>query len=385
MITASALPCNWLSRLLWLAGHAAGRSYGARIVELMTNEPTPQPTQPAAAPVPALNPGRDPWAEARRRYSVVGIALVVMVLCWIGLNILASQVLLLVWPDGQVPAWGIYLASSGPLYLIAMPLSMLAFMRVPALPTRQFRLGGARFVTLLLVCLPIMYAGSIVGMLLSALISGGQASNRLNETVLGSNPLVNLVFVAVLAPVAEEWLFRKQIIDRTRVYGEKTAILISALAFALFHLNLYQFFYAFGLGLVFGYTYMRTSRLRYSVLMHMIINFNGGVVAPWLLTQVTNTLHGSAAGADTGTMSDTAMMQVGAGVILFCIYGFMLLCLVIAGIVLLIVRRRRVVFYTAPMELPRGHVARTAFGNPGMIMYILLAVALTVAMTLLNG
>ena len=57
-----------------------------------------------------------------------------------------------------------------------------------------------------------------------------------------------------------------------RRYGEKTAIVFSALAFALFHMNLFQFFYAFGLGLIFGYVYTRTSRLRYSVLMHMLID-----------------------------------------------------------------------------------------------------------------
>ena len=51
--------------------------------------------------------------------------------------------------------------------------------------------------------------------------------------------------------------------------------------FGLFHLNLFQFFYAFGLGLMFGYVYMRTSQLRYSIVMHMIINFNGSVLAPW--------------------------------------------------------------------------------------------------------
>ena len=44
-------------------------------------------------------------------------------------------------------------------------------------------------------------------------------------------------------------------------------------------MNLFQFFYAFLLGLMFGYVYTRTSKLRYSTAMHMIINFNGGVLA----------------------------------------------------------------------------------------------------------
>ena len=46
-------------------------------------------------------------------------------------------------------------------------------------------------------------------------------------------------------------------------------------------MNVFQFFYAFGLGLMFGYVYTRTSRLRYSVAMHMLINLNGSVLAHW--------------------------------------------------------------------------------------------------------
>lgn len=96
----------------------------------------------------------------------------------------------------------------------------------------------------------------------------------------------NVVFLVIVGPIFEEWLFRKQLIDHTRKYGEKTAILLSGLAFGLFHMNLFQFFYAFLLGLMFGYVYTRTSKLRYSTAMHMIINFNGGVLAPWVLTRV---------------------------------------------------------------------------------------------------
>ena len=87
----------------------------------------------------------------------------------------------------------------------------------------------------------------------------------------------NVVFLVILGPIFEEWMFRKQLIDHTRKYGEKTAILLSGLAFGLFHMNLFQFFYAFLLGVMFGYIYMRTSKLRYSTAMHMIINFNGAV------------------------------------------------------------------------------------------------------------
>lgn len=58
-----------------------------------------------------------------------------MMVFWIGLNILATEALrTLLGTD--VPAWAVLLASSGPLYVVAMPLSMLAFTRVPVIRTQ---------------------------------------------------------------------------------------------------------------------------------------------------------------------------------------------------------------------------------------------------------
>lgn len=191
----------------------------------------------------------------------------------------------------------------------------------------------------------------------------------------------NALFVGLLAPICEEWLFRKQIISRLRRYGEKTAIVFSALAFALFHMNLFQFFYAFGLGLIFGYVYTRTSRLRYSVLMHMLINLNGSVLAPLMLKQIDPRIL-------SGTISEAeimSMVQGGSGMrglSIMMLYGMVMLGLLIAGIVLLIVKRRNWEFYLAPEELPTGLKVRTTYGNPGVVIYILLTVGLTIWMLL---
>ncbi len=273
------------------------------------------------------------------------------------------------------------LASSGPLYLVAMPLSMLVFMRVPAISTRQFAMKPGEFIPLFIICIPVMYLGNIIGMVLSAGITDGQATNRINDLVLGGNEWVNALFVGLLAPICEEWLFRKQIISRLRRYGEKTAIVFSALAFALFHMNLFQFFYAFGLGLIFGYVYTRTSRLRYSVLMHMLINLNGSVLAPLMLKQIDPRIL-------SGTISEAeimSMVQGGSGMLglsIMMLYGMVMLGLLIAGIVLLIVKRRNWEFYLAPEELPTGLKVRTTYGNPGVVIYILLTVGLTIWMLL---
>ena len=172
------------------------------------------------------------------------------------------------------------------------------------------------------------------------------------------------MFIGLLAPVCEEWIFRKEIISRLRRYGEKTAIIFSALAFALFHMNVFQFFYAFGLGLMFGYVYTRTSRLRYSVAMHMLINLNGSVLAPLVIQQIDPRIL-------DGTVSEAEIMGI------MMLYGTVMLGLCIAGIVLLITKRKSWEFYLAPEELPAGLKIRTAYANPGVIAYLLLTVMLT--------
>ena len=315
--------------------------------------------------------------QARWRFGRIGAGACVMLAVWVALNMALSMMLVQAMGQNAVntPIWLQFLISSGPLYLIAMPMGLMVMKAVPELPTRKFPMTPGRFFTLLLMCLPIMYGGSIIGNLLSMALSGGTAQNAIADLAMANDPAM-IVFGVILGPIFEEWMFRKQIISRTRRYGEKLSILLSALMFALFHLNLFQFFYAFGLGLMFGYVYMRTSQLRYSIAMHMIINFNGSVLAPWVLSQVD--LEALATTDTTDPAAAQALLaQNGAGMMLVSGYGLLLIALSIAGLVLLVTKRRTFEFYTTPEQLPKGLGGQTAFGNPGMVIYIAMCAALT--------
>lgn len=321
----------------------------------------------------------DCWHVVRRRCSRLGFALTAMLLVWIGAQLIIGGVLRFRGVDAtHLPMWQQLLMGNGPLYVLAMPLAALMMRSVPAVPTRRFSLGFGRFITLLLICVPIMYAGSIVGTLLSGVLSQDSAQNPIAQLTDSSDPWSTAILMVLIAPVFEEWIFRKQLIDRLRRYGEVPAALISALAFGLFHLNMFQFFYAFGLGLVFAYIYLRTSRLRYSMIMHMIINLNGGVIAPHVLSLVdTKTLEQLQSGSVLD--NERLLEQAGPGVIAFGLYGMVMIAAAIAGVALLISNRRRVEWYEAPEELPRGTRMRTTLANPGMIVYI---VACLVAMAI---
>ncbi len=320
------------------------------------------------------NPYMELLKNARRDFSRIGVGLSVLVVLWLALAMAVSAVLYLYLGVDDLPNWGVYVSSSLPLYFVAMPIVVLIMRKVSTVRTQRFDMKPGMFFKLLVMCFPIMCLGSIIGTVCSMAASGGQATNRVSELALTPD-VWNVVFMVVLGPFFEEWMFRKQLIDHTRRYGEKTAILISAVAFGLFHLNMFQFFYAFGLGLIFGYVYMRTSRLRYSVAMHMLINFNGGVLVPWIFSNMDfDSLEAAQRNIENGQIDAGAqwISQNMGSMTAFCVYFLAYLVLIVVGAILLIRERRNFEFYTAPEELPKGMRVKAVLGNVGAILFVLI-------------
>lgn len=340
-------------------------------------QPMPQYPQP---PIANRNPFFEWLKQARRDFSRIGASLCLMVVLWYALaTVLEGALYAAVGGKGEAPNWVTYVGSGVPLYLIAMPIAVMLMGKSTVIETRKFDMKPGLFFKLLLMCLPMMWAGSVFGSMLSMVLSNGEATDRVADLAMQTN-IWNVVFLVIVGPVFEEWLFRKQLIDHTRKYGEKTAILLSGLAFGLFHMNLFQFFYAFLLGLMFGYVYTRTSKLRYSTAMHMIINFNGGVLAPWVLTRVDldqlEKVSEAAENGNAAAMEQWASQNV-EGLAIMLVYFVLYGAVILAGFVLLIRNFKRFEFYTAPEELPRGTRAKTVCGNVGMIMFIMVTCMLT--------
>lgn len=337
----------------------------------------PQYPQP---PIANRNPFFEWLKQTRRDFSRIGASLCLMVVIWYALaTVLEGALYAAVGGKGEAPNWVTYVGSGVPLYLIAMPIAVMLMGKSTVIETRKFDMKPGLFFKLLLMCLPMMWAGSVFGSMLSMVLSNGEATDRVADLAMQTN-IWNVVFLVIVGPIFEEWLFRKQLIDHTRKYGEKTAILLSGLAFGLFHMNLFQFFYAFLLGLMFGYVYTRTSKLRYSTAMHMIINFNGGVLAPWVLTRVDldqlEKVSEAAENGNAAAMEQWASQNV-EGLAIMLVYFVLYGAVILAGFVLLIRNFKRFEFYTAPEELPRGTRAKTVCGNVGMIMFIMVTCMLT--------
>ena len=85
---------------------------------------------------------------------------------------------------------------------------------------------------------------------------------------------LNFLMVSIFAPFFEEWLCRGMILRG--LLGNKVkpawAIVISAVFFAVIHLNPWQAVPAFLLGCLFGFVYYRTGSLKLTMLMHFANN-----------------------------------------------------------------------------------------------------------------
>ena len=313
--------------------------------------------------------------KAKKHFSKLGIGTFAILGIGTVTQLLLIYVVNHVYPQVMEHSWGMWLLTFAPLYLIAVPIGLLLLRKVPAKPLEKHDLKPSRYIVTAIICIFMMYAGNILGTIITALLQllpGVSTGNPILGYATDNALLPKVLFMAILAPVIEEYIFRKQLIDRMHIYGEKLAVVTSALMFGLFHGNLSQFFYAFALGLVFGYVYLKTGKLRYSIGLHMLINSLGSVVGPFFLEKV--------AVVDTMENMDLAALEpVMPWLIAFGAYVLVLIGLAIAGLVLLCLNKRKVSFAPAEMELPKGTRIKTAYVNAGMILLTMGCMALIVA------
>lgn len=279
--------------------------------------------------------------SSRRVFSRAGFAALVFLAAAAVLPQLAAALFALDINNG----WIQYALSALAQYGVGMTLAALLLIRLPSRPIAKKKLGPGRFMIVLMVCLPIIYAGNIAGLGVSALIgliTQSNISNLLVEVLSGNDVWANILFIVLLAPVAEELFFRKLLISKLLPFGEKPAIIVSALLFALIHGNFTQLFYAFGLGLAFGYIFVKTGRVRYTIAAHMFINLIGA-----LTLSLTN---------DIGVVA-----MIAGGLLVMGLFG-----MTIAGIVLFFVNVKRIRMNRGIFSLPGGKSA--AFLNAGMLL-----------------
>lgn len=344
---------------------------------------------------PALLPGSglDP-AEVRRHFSKVGAAYLAMTAAYLAVAYIIQFVILFIHPSVTEAWWWSWAVSLIPLYAVGLPMLCLCLRKVPVFPHNtdcavkggpsvKAPFGVKQWLILLVIAFACMTAGGLAGNFIMAVLSAVMQYDyafALNSMVLDTPTWFTFVCTCICAPLGEELLFRKLLIDRTRRYGDLTAILLSGLLFGLFHGNLFQFFYAALVGMVLGYVYTRTGRYLPCVAMHAVINFVGSIVTPALtkgmMAYMELDLTNEEVLAELITDGGFLLALLGYLVALLWQYGVLT-----AGTCLFCVFFRKRQFSGGPDPKIDGSGRTATLANPGMIaciavMFLLMAVNL---------
>ena len=89
--------------------------------------------------------------------------------------------------------------------------------------------------------------------------------------------LLLCVYLCIVAPVTEEYIFRKIVLNRFMDYGVRDCVFITSLLFALSHNNLFQLPFTFLSSIVFSYCSIYFGTIGYSIALHMTFNTIGVV------------------------------------------------------------------------------------------------------------
>lgn len=291
--------------------------------------------------------------EIKRIFSRMGFGLFTMLIVTLLSQMVfgfLGRMLSGVLPNFIESTWFMWLLTVLPLYLVGFPAFYNLTKDVPESPIgRPKKMSFQQVIKYLIMCLGTAYIFNIVGNMINqliGLIKGGEVVNPLLEVVTGTGILPTLIFAGILSPIVEEIIFRGIFLNKLRVFGDKTAIWVTALTFGLFHGNLSQFFYAFALGLILGYVAIKTNQIKYSVILHMAINILGSVIMPAL--------------ALSGSMA------------LMSLSGLIVAAMMIGGIILFIDERRTIKLKSATVEINPETRMETIYGSIGMILFFAL-------------
>lgn len=137
---------------------------------------------------------------------------------------------------------------------------------------------GKAAVLLIFAGLMCCIAGSYATNILSAMVEGMFGitfTMPQDETVLDTVPkiLLTVLGTAVVPAFVEEFAIRGTVMQPLRRYGDKFAIAMSALVFAMMHGNMVQIPFAFIAGIAIGYAVTVTGSMWVGVAIHFLNNF----------------------------------------------------------------------------------------------------------------
>ncbi|MBE6608202.1 MAG: CPBP family intramembrane metalloprotease [Ruminococcaceae bacterium] len=282
-------------------------------------------------------------------------------------------------------AWIAYTLNFVIMYVISFPLAYLFIKGLPKdnsdLQTEN-KMNTRTFVRLFVSAAFLMYAGNIIGTVFTGFFTffkyflREMPSQSFSDMFNRDASIATILYVAVIAPIFEEIVFRKVIIDRIKRFGYMPAMIFSGVAFGFFHGNFSQFFYATLLGMLLGYIYCRTGKIIHTILMHSVINIYGGVVPTLIFSFVdTERLDAIQAIADYDkyieAISEFALDHI-LPIIFYALHAVTFFVLAVIGLIFLIKDRKRYKagVLKADPPMPGEKTFSLVFLSAGFILFV---------------
>jgi membrane protease YdiL (CAAX protease family) len=297
----------------------------------------------------------EPQAPTARVLSKVAFFLFMM-----GVAVLLSQQIISFvvdsfWPEIAKTNWYLWAVTAFSMIGIGLPVFYLLTRSIPEPKKGEVvKLKPLQFISIFLISTAVMYITNFFSVFLTfiiAMLKGGDYLdlNPLMDMMIDSNLILRVLYASFAAPIVEELIFRKLLLNKLRRYGDIPAILISSIAFGLFHMNVAQMFYATALGIIFAYVAIRTNSIRYNILLHILINSMGVIIAPLAMKQ--------------------------SMIFNFVIVGWVFTCITL-GILLFTLNVKKIRLYRIqkPMEKKSGYLL-----NLGTILYTILCMIMIIA------
>ena len=317
----------------------------------------------------------DDEVRAKKRFSRVFLAISLYLIISIVLIYAAQIACIFIMGNDKAAEFFDYtmliIANGVAMYVIALPILFLMLRKMRSTARMKSNIGIGEFLKIFLIAEACMYIGSVIGNSVNSFIStitGVPIEDRTAEMIENTPIWLIILMVVIIGPIVEEFIFRKLFMDKLGMYGDRLAIVVSAIAFGLFHGNLYQFFYAALLGIVLGYLYSRTSNILYPIALHMIMNFLGSVIPMLLMDKIIRyeeLANEILQGAEIDIAEYYQLTLIVGG------YSMVQLALVISGVIVFFKYRKS--FYVSDrceVLIPKNRRAHVILLNVGAILFL---------------
>lgn len=318
----------------------------------------------------------------KKTFSRISFAICAFILSYEVAALLFSYIISWLKIDTPFIGSGLFLMTLNALciYGVGTPVICLAIHKAEPQTPAKSKMKFSTLFGIFAVIIMFTEVGSLISSYLTSaiqMITGNSVTDSTSAIISGTEWYVTLFFVGILGPIFEELIFRKIILSRLLPFGQLTAVLFSAGAFALFHGNLYQIFYAFAFGAVCGYVFVKTGKLIYTILLHMAVNIFCSAIPMLLQSLIDSTALENY--LETGSLLSSGI-DVGSilGLMLLNVYSIAILGVAIYGIVYLSLNIKNIRFEKGNIYIPSKNTGEIIFFNAGTI-------TLTVICTVIIG